>query len=260
MAKTQENGLKKAFTLAEVLITLAIIGVVAALTIPTVVKNYQKHVAAVRLKKMYDVISQAILKAEAENGPMATWDMGCEVENVPNGSSIMHICYDPTVFHQRYLLPYLKVIRYCDSTDASKGCPPFTFKYLSGDGLRTIGPSREYPIIYLADGTRMWASAADLWYTNTQTGALIVKYSRGELWVDITGDAGPNTAGKDIFSFYLLKDYMGYSGLKLGSNYLGSGGASSNDRENACNKKKTYNGLYCAELIAKDGWQIKYDW
>jgi prepilin-type N-terminal cleavage/methylation domain-containing protein len=43
--------MKKAFTLAEVLITLAIIGVVAALTIPTVVRNYQKTQTVTQLKK-----------------------------------------------------------------------------------------------------------------------------------------------------------------------------------------------------------------
>lgn len=50
-----------AFTLAEVLITLGIIGIVAALTIPTIVNNYKKKVTVTRLKRFYTIMNQAIL-------------------------------------------------------------------------------------------------------------------------------------------------------------------------------------------------------
>jgi prepilin-type N-terminal cleavage/methylation domain-containing protein len=49
---------QEAFTLAEVLITLGIIGVVAALTMPALVASYQKHVVETRLKKFYSVFMQ----------------------------------------------------------------------------------------------------------------------------------------------------------------------------------------------------------
>lgn len=65
--------LKNGFTLAEVLITLGIIGVVAALTIPTLIGNYQKKEVPVRLQKMYNTIQNAISQAELENGPCDTW-------------------------------------------------------------------------------------------------------------------------------------------------------------------------------------------
>ncbi len=68
--------IKKGFTLAEVLITLAIIGVVAALTIPTVVRNYQKQQTVVKLKKVYSVLNQAFNNSQAENGMYQTWDIG----------------------------------------------------------------------------------------------------------------------------------------------------------------------------------------
>jgi prepilin-type N-terminal cleavage/methylation domain-containing protein len=54
----EKDGLiNKGFTLAEVLITLAIIGVVAALTIPSVVKNYQKTQTTAKLRKAWATIS-----------------------------------------------------------------------------------------------------------------------------------------------------------------------------------------------------------
>ena len=53
---------KKGFTLAEVLITLGIIGVVAAMTLPTLIKNYQKQVWAISAKKSYAVVSNMFQK------------------------------------------------------------------------------------------------------------------------------------------------------------------------------------------------------
>ena len=53
---------KKGFTLAEVLITLGIIGVVAALTIPTLIQNYKKREVETSLEKIYTTVNQAIKK------------------------------------------------------------------------------------------------------------------------------------------------------------------------------------------------------
>lgn len=59
MKKIGDDMYKRGFTLAEVLITLGIIGVVAALTIPSFLSNYQKRVLTTQLQKAYSEISQA---------------------------------------------------------------------------------------------------------------------------------------------------------------------------------------------------------
>ena len=71
---------KKAFTLAEVLITLMIIGIVAALTIPSVISNYQQQEFKTGLKKAVSVLNEAIqtniaLDGETpyENGDLANY-------------------------------------------------------------------------------------------------------------------------------------------------------------------------------------------
>ena len=61
------NG-KKAFTLAEVLITLTIIGVIAALTIPTLMKKYDEAATVSKVKKMYTTIANAVRVWQVENG------------------------------------------------------------------------------------------------------------------------------------------------------------------------------------------------
>ena len=60
--------MKKAFTLAEVLITLGVIGIVAAMTLPQLIKNYQAKVLETAFKKSYSNISKAYLMTKNELG------------------------------------------------------------------------------------------------------------------------------------------------------------------------------------------------
>ena len=70
--------MKKGFTLAEVLITLGIIGVVAAMTLPVLIANYRKQVVVERLKKFYTVMNQAVIQATGEYGDWQQWDVSEE--------------------------------------------------------------------------------------------------------------------------------------------------------------------------------------
>ena len=69
---------KKGFTLAEVLITLAIIGIVAALTLPTVMSNYKKKVVVTKMKKFYTTMNQAVKLSTVENGDTDYWSVEAE--------------------------------------------------------------------------------------------------------------------------------------------------------------------------------------
>ena len=60
--------MKRAFTLAEVLITLGIIGVVAALTMPSLIEHHQKQVVETKLKSFYSIMNQAIQIAAIDEG------------------------------------------------------------------------------------------------------------------------------------------------------------------------------------------------
>lgn len=100
---TNKNSKKlNAFTLAEVLITLGIIGVVAAMTLPTLVQNYKKKVYSTRVHKAYAELLQAIKLSEIDNGPIQDWNCVKTIE-----SSID--CVD------KYIKPYYKDLRFCSS-------------------------------------------------------------------------------------------------------------------------------------------------
>lgn len=80
-----------AFTLAEILITILIIGIVAALTIPNLIYSYKKRVIETRLVNFYSMINQAISLSEIENGNKMFWD-----------------AHDTNDFWNMYLKKYLK--------------------------------------------------------------------------------------------------------------------------------------------------------
>lgn len=67
-----KNYNKGAFTLAEVLITLGIIGVVASMTLPALVQNNRNKELQTGLKRSYSVLSQALDMYQAENGERIT--------------------------------------------------------------------------------------------------------------------------------------------------------------------------------------------
>jgi len=87
----------KGFTLAEVLITLGIIGVVAALTMPALVANYKKQEAVSKLKKSYTMVAQALKMSELDNGEFQYWDKG----------------RDANAYLEKFWLPYFKSIKVC---------------------------------------------------------------------------------------------------------------------------------------------------
>lgn len=95
---------KAAFTLAEVLITLGIIGIVAALTMPVLITKYQKKVAATRVKKVYSELSQAVKLSEVDNGPIKYWDYDLSGEPIKNSELVF----------EKYIEKYYKNISYCD--------------------------------------------------------------------------------------------------------------------------------------------------
>ena len=82
-----------AFTLAEVLITLVIIGVIAAMTVPSLMNNTNKKENIVRYKKALSTINQALNRNYALYGfNMASVDANCKDEDKDRADAIMSVC------------------------------------------------------------------------------------------------------------------------------------------------------------------------
>ena len=172
---------KVAFTLAEVLITLAIIGVVAALTLPTLNKKIKDLREMSRLKQTYSTISQAIKLSQIEYGEVGTWGIeGVEVE-------------DAELIANK-LKPYLKIAIDCGVTNDKKCIYDGKYKYLKEYNTNNAtssdyGRQNNYYKIVLQNGIAIW------WRGGNSEVALIV------VFIDLNGKKGPNCWGKDLFAF-----------------------------------------------------------
>lgn len=151
------------FTMAEILITIGLLGVIIAMTLPSLITKYQKKVTVERLKEAYSILSQAITASELDNGDISNWDFSQDTTG--------------NHFFGMYMKPYLKgavkiknEIRLWKSLDGS---------YNSlGSGMYTK------PRYMLPNGYHITV------YT-FQRYALI--------FIDINGGKGPNRMGRDVF-------------------------------------------------------------
>lgn len=218
---------KKGFTLSEVMLVLSVIGVIAALTIPGMLVNFQKRQTVTKLQKVYSLLSQAIRMSEDDNGALEYWDYN-----------------DSVYFMNTYIAPYLKVLKNC--------------------GTSNTGCWSDTKINYLNASSESVASYAK---TLLNDGIFLALFAQGphtHFYVDIDGKNGRNTYGKDVFIFTLTptsladgahlvtKPGLYAFGSGVDRNTLKSGGTGCNNTGGS--------GSSCTALIIYDSWQIKDDY
>ncbi|MEE3350050.1 MAG: type II secretion system protein, partial [Candidatus Gastranaerophilaceae bacterium] len=236
---------RAAFTLAEVLITLGIIGVVAALTLPTLINNYQKQETISKLKKVYAMLCNTTTMAVAEYGDTTGWDVGDDL-NWENGKA----------FAEKYMIPYLKVARVCENNNTSDCNYPIS--KLNGQSFNNNNVYTKSYRFYLVDGTFI-SVAANRTFANLHDKLVQITF-------DINGQKNPNKLGRDVFSLeYFIKpndinvSVKEHEGKLLPSffNRARDTILGTEDGE-YCNKDKS--GKACLAVIFMDGWEIKDDY
>ena len=169
---------KSGFTLAEVLITLGIIGVVAAMTLPTLIQKQQEKVLLNQLKVANNALSNMLLLAYKDYDTMQFW-----TNDYSKGSVYMDVTQ---ANFEKYFLPYLKVLKYCR---LGKGC-------FSKD----IWIDSNYNCAKAILTNNMSVAFSSLSFGNRAAGQVIV---------DVNGFKGPNQFGKDIFYFAIPRSGKG---------------------------------------------------
>jgi prepilin-type N-terminal cleavage/methylation domain-containing protein len=223
------------FTLAEVLITLGIIGVVAALTMPTLIQNHQKKVYLTELHKVYNEISQAA-------------ELYINNNNVVDLSE-SRLRNNPEEL-RNFLTSYLKVTKDCGTLLVP--CFATEYKAVTGNQVRNIKNVQCNVVVAIASGASICADAAAMADTDDGEGGVnsssntagndgdIVAFE-----VDINGKQGPNRYGKDYFSFQLDKNGVVYDKF-----YVRNGNSA------ILNADHPDNGTF--GKIVNDGWQMNY--
>lgn len=247
---------KFAFTLAEVLITLGVIGIVAALTMPSLIQNYQKKVLVNQLKKHVSVMSQGIQKMLADEG----------VQEINQTSLYNALSDDPM-----YCLKQFNDTDYCGKT-----------KEIITSYFKAVDfPSNEFTYYtrcltnsnYNGDTSWDWGfpDGSLLWFEevffeddlpDSECEAYKVEHdvktctTAFSYYVDVNGEKGPNQYGRDIFDFY-----VDAKGQLWAYGFAGANWRTHKDLCGEPNKKITSNditGYGCAARIIENGWQMDY--
>lgn len=177
----------KAFSLAEVLIALAVIGVVAALTIPTLIKNIEDREFKSLLKKDYATLLQAQLALISDNGNFpnaiaSCGDNACVVNAFKQKLSYVKQC---TTLSE--CIPYTTAT-YMNGDDASSD----SYFQNATDGL--ILNNGASVMIYLDDPTCSVNLSDSPTYSNRNDDC-------GWMILDVNALKGPNRFGRDIYLF-----------------------------------------------------------
>lgn len=202
---------KSAFTLAEVLITLVIIGVVAAITLPSVFAEYREAERSGRVKKCYSTLANAMTVAKSLGSDMDFAVVDQDMQNMRD-------------WFDTFLKPSLSTTKVCYNTAGcwSKG----DTKYKSGEVARysRSGIGVGYSIItaVLNDGTFINIDAYDKGDIKNIFGVQIAEQKGLAIYFDINGAREPNTIGYDIFAVVykdggLVPAYNGAAEAKIAS-------------------------------------------
>ena len=226
------HSLKKraAFTLAEVLITLGIIGIVAAMTLPSLVANYRKKQFQSGLSKGYSVLLQALDMYKQDNGEALT-----KSDCAWNQSTFVN-----------YLKPYLNILVDCGDTYDNTSC--LQNGYYSDDGKYTYKTysGKTATEDFFDDGQLILNDGSMLMFENTDSSAY-----KGVVYVtiDVNGYLKlPNKWGEDTFTFQLMDDGkllpMGADGTDYDEEIYCSKNSSDNKNGIACANKALYDNAF----------------
>lgn len=192
----------KAFTLAEVLITLGIIGVVSALTIPILMTKINNNRTYNHLLKVRATFEQGIKLMLAE-------------DNTSNVSGTEFFINNNYAANEKYLPRYFKV-KSSSKTYGFGGS--YTYAQIKQDHTgnklyyRNLNSTGRYQH-YLASQLMTGEIFVFYLFNNVLSmyGSIIDKNKKipplvGKIEIDLNGTAQPNTIGRDIFAFYISDD------------------------------------------------------
>lgn len=173
--------MKKGFTLAEVLITMSIVAVVALMTVPTIVKNYRYKTYAATLKQVVSQLEDAIKSSMADEKADTFMQSTGGVASSCTAGKETGSCY--------LFLKYIKYVLACSSSTDKRCVSESGYKSISGAYANNIFGGNCYKLM----------NGATVCLTYNDRGQNSITYFA----IDVNGPGQPNIAGIDIFTGYI---------------------------------------------------------
>ncbi len=230
-----QHSLKPGFTLAEVLITLGIIGIVAAMTLPSIIQKNNNQVVEARLKKFYSAINQAVIMAENDYGDKKVWYQDLAGAELDGEGNVIEDSSEAEAWLRKYLAPYMKITKIESSSSGV-----LIVYFADGSALRTRR----------RDSTRDW----DFFPGNVK------KCLKGQEFANVAR----NSVGKCAFPFnfypavnsekWTYHYNKGFEPYKF--SWDGSIDTLFKDGNYGCNSSAGSWRQYCTAIIQMNGWKI----
>ena len=211
-----------AFTLAELLIALTIVGVVAVLTVPSVTKNIYTKSNIVKLEATMKILNDAIKTMMIEE----------RVTNIEDSS----LSYSDGN-SEEFFTKYLKITKQCDEDIYECFAP--SYKYIGSDDESGI-----VTVTVTGDDALLPNGAAVQFRANYPI-----------FFIDVNGPEPPNVVGRDFFTARVTSD-----GIVGTASTLSDGeDEPETDAElvEACHSSNNY-GADCLYLLERHGWVMDY--
>ena len=250
---------KKGFTLAEVLISLGIIGVIAAMTTPTLISSTRNQTNATKLSSTISNLENAFTSLIAYEGTDDITD-----------TTLWESTGDADAFTSE-LSRYIKVLNFEDGTASSlptcyKGKKGL--KSLNGTGLETApNLDKAYIEFTLPSGAAVFIAPDGTALTDTEEAAAVAAggalfSAPAYLTLDVNGGESPNIVGRDIFCFILgidgkLYPFGGKDVAIFKSKGEGSGTWNDSTSSYPCINTSS-SGEGCTARLMEDGYKMNY--
>ena len=231
---------KKGFTLAEVLITLGVIGLVAALTLPSMYNNYQKALIGKTLARSVELVEQGMLnirqEAQLNNETGDTFETLSSIKKSDLGLSGSSYITDSNAFY--------------NSTKSFLGIEnsDYDVTNISAFAGNLDTNIKSLYTAYKFNKLNAIVAFQNKTGTTTNNDSIISR-----VIIDANGAAKPNTFGKDVFIFGLTN-----SGTLIPAGTQKYADFDSKIPADGCSGSSVGNGTACAARVMADKWEIKY--
>jgi prepilin-type N-terminal cleavage/methylation domain-containing protein len=213
------------FTLTELIITLAIIGAIAAMSIPSIMGNIQKRQLSVMIKNYNTALQQVINNQMIKN----------RTKNLQDTDFA-----DPT---KLLTSDNFQIAKRCSASTAANDCWDFEYRELNGLISKPPVSDRDKETAVLKNGTVFSYTVMTLTNKDDSSDPII-----GQIYVDTNGSDKPNLSGRDFFAIYITR----YGKL---TNYNGDEKATNSTYISSC---KGSGSSYCYSYLTHNNWNMDY--